>query len=74
MDDDADDAGKPRAKISFLEAEMYCMKLSEYISTSGAPHQNIEDIQHIASSTRIRSHHVSKPRSSPSIKQYFQPK
>ena len=71
MDDDADDGGKPRAKISFLEA-MYCMKLSEYISTSGAPRQNIEDIQRIARS--IRSHHASKPRSSPSIEQYFKPK
>ena len=59
---DLDDDGKQKSKISFLEAEECCIKLAEYIKTSGAPQKNLEDVHCIA--RNLRSHHGSKPRMS----------
>lgn len=71
MDMDDGDDGKQKAKVSFLEAEECCIKLAEYIKTSGAPKKNLDDIQRIARNLRLRSHHTSKPRTSPTLTHYF---
>jgi len=60
---------KPAAKVTFLEAEECCFKISEYITTSGAPREIKDDILRIA--RRIRSHHVSKPRMTPTITKFL---
>ena len=70
MDVDDGNDGKQKAKVSFLEAEECCIKLAEYIKTSGAPKKNLDDIQRIA--RNLRSHHASKPRTSPTITHFFQ--
>ena len=67
---DVDDNGKPKAKVSFLEAEDCCIKLAEYIKTLGAPQKNLHDVHRIA--RNIRSHHGSKQRISPTITHFFQ--
>ena len=58
--DTNDDNQKTKSKITFLEAEECCLKLHEYIKSSGALRENIDRVLKTARS--LRAHNASKPR------------